>query len=69
MAEDKSCAMPTNSNAYLKILRKLVELWRGASAPIQADEVMCKAPVKERAEEGTSKGSKRDQTHHDATKK
>jgi hypothetical protein len=47
MAEDKG-AMPTNSNTYLKILQKLVELWRRA-------EVMNKTPVKEQAEEGPSK--------------
>jgi hypothetical protein len=57
--------VPTNFNAYLKTLRKLIELWRGANAPIQADEVMTETPMKERAEEGTSKH----QTHHDASKK
>jgi hypothetical protein len=51
MAEDKG-AMPTNSNTYLKILQKLVELWRRA-------EVMNKTPVKEQAEEGPSKDSER----------
>jgi hypothetical protein len=69
MAEDKGRVMPTNSKAYLKILRKLVELWRGASAGIPADGVMNKSPVKKRSEQGTSRGSKRDQTHHDASKK
>jgi hypothetical protein len=56
MAEDKG-AVPTNSNTYLKILQKLVEIWRRA---IQADEVMNKTPVKEQAEEGPSKESGRD---------
>ncbi len=38
MAEDKG-AVPTNSNTYLKILQKLVELWRRAN--------MNETPVKE----------------------
>ena len=59
--------MPTSSNAYLEILRKLVEFWRGASAVIQADEVTNKTPVKEQAEEGASRDSGRDQTHRDET--
>ena len=59
--------MPTSSNAYLEILRKLVEFWRGASAVIPADEVMNKTPVKEQAEDEASRDSGRDQTHRDAT--
>ena len=50
MAEDKG-AVPTNSNTYLKILQKLVELWRRAN--------MNETPVKEQAEEGPSKDSER----------
>jgi hypothetical protein len=61
MAEDKG-AVPTNSDTYMKILQKLVELWRRA---IQPDEVMNEAPVKEQEEEGASRGSERDQTHQD----
>ena len=53
MAEDKG-AVPTNSNTYLKILQKLVELWR------RAIPAMNKTPVKEQAEEGPSKESGRD---------
>jgi hypothetical protein len=57
MADDKGCrTVPTNSDAYLKILRKLVELWWGASAAIQADEVMHETPVKEQTEEEASRG-------------
>jgi hypothetical protein len=51
MAEDKG-AVPTNSK-YLKILQKLVELWR------RAIPAMNKTPVKEQAEEGPSKDSER----------
>jgi hypothetical protein len=52
MAEDKG-AVPTNSNTSLKILQKLVELWR------RAIPAMNKTPVKEQAEEGPSKDSER----------
>jgi hypothetical protein len=51
MAEDKG-AVSTNST-YLKILQKLVELWR------RAIPAMNKTPVKEQAEEGPSKDSER----------
>jgi hypothetical protein len=54
--------VPTNSNAYMAILRKLVDLWRRASGAPQAGEVMNKTPAKKQAEQGTSVGSKRDQT-------
>jgi hypothetical protein len=53
----------TISNTHLKILQKLVELWR---RPIQADEVMNKTPVREQAEERPSKDASVDQIHRDA---
>jgi hypothetical protein len=51
MAEDKG-AVPTNSNTYLKILQKLVELWRRAN--------MNEPPAKQQLEEGASRGGERD---------
>jgi len=60
-------AVPTNSNAYMTILRKLVELWRGASDAPQAGKVMNETHVKERGEEGASRSSRRDQAHRDTT--
>jgi hypothetical protein len=68
IAEDRGChAVPTNSNAYMTILRKLVDLWRRASGAPQAGEVMNETPVKEQAEEGASRGSGRAQAHRDTT--
>jgi hypothetical protein len=58
MAEDKGAA-PTNSDTYLKILQKLVELWRRAN--------MNETPGKEEQEEGASRGGERDQRHRDTT--
>jgi hypothetical protein len=68
MAERRRLSrVPTNSNAYLKILRKLVEFWRGATDVMPADEVMNKTPVKEQAKDGASGDSARDRTHRDPT--
>jgi hypothetical protein len=60
-------AVPTDSNAYLKILRKLVKLWRGTSTGTQAGEVADETPAKEQAQRGTSRGVP-DRTHRGATK-
>jgi hypothetical protein len=57
--------VPTNSNAYMTILRKLVELCWGSSGALQAGKDMNETHVKEQAEEGASKGRRRDQAHRD----
>jgi hypothetical protein len=58
--------VPTEPNDPLKILRKLVDLWRGTSTTTQAGKV----PAKEQArQQGTPEGGGPDQTQPDATKK
>jgi hypothetical protein len=59
--------VPTNSNAYMRILRKLVELWRGASGAPQAGKIMNETHVKEQVEQVASRGKRRDQAHRDTT--
>jgi hypothetical protein len=61
--------VPTDPNAYLKILRKLVEFWRGTSTATQTGKVADKTPAKEQAQQGTFGSGGPDQTHDDATKK